>query len=96
MQFPISYRREKGKEIPKSSRLEYLGKFLANSFALSDAENNNSGSMNRGGKADLSLLRTLLAVHQNSREPSSSEVMDSFVLIAYAIWQLQQPFCNDY
>ena len=27
-----------GKEIPKSSRLEFLEKFLANKFALSDAE----------------------------------------------------------
>ena len=27
-----------GKEIPESSRLEFLEKFLANNFALSDAE----------------------------------------------------------
>ena len=32
-----------GKEIPESSRLEFLEKFLANNFALSDAEHNNSG-----------------------------------------------------
>ena len=31
-----------GKEIPESSRLEFLEKFLANNFALSDAEGNNS------------------------------------------------------
>ena len=30
-----------GKEIPKSSRLEFLKKFSANNFALSDAEDNN-------------------------------------------------------
>ena len=73
-----------GKEIPESSRLEFLEKFSANSFALSDAEDNTTGSLNRGGIADLLLLRTLLAIRQNSREPSFCEVMDSFVLLAYA------------
>ena len=29
-----------GKEIPESSRFEFLEKFLANNFALSDAEDN--------------------------------------------------------
>ena len=42
-----------GKEIPESSRLEFLEKFLANNFALSDAEDNTSGLLNRRGKADL-------------------------------------------
>ena len=45
-----------GKEIPESSRLEFLEKFLANNFALSDAEDNTSGPLNRGGIADLPLL----------------------------------------
>ena len=40
--------------------------------------------MNRGGMADLLLLRTLLAICQKSQEPSFWEVMDSFVLLAYA------------
>ena len=73
-----------GKEIPESSRLEFLEMFLANNFALSDAEDNTSGLLNRGGIADLSLVRTLLAIHQKSREPSLWEVMDSFVLVACA------------
>ena len=73
-----------GKEIPKSSRLEFLEKFSANNFALSDAEDNTSGPLNRGGIADLPLLRTLLAIRQKSREPSFWEVMGSFVLLAYA------------
>ena len=73
-----------GKEIPESSRFEFLEKFLANNFALSDAEDNTSGPLNRGGIADLPLLRTLLAIHQKSREPSFWEVMDSFILVAYA------------
>ena len=42
-----------GKEIPESSRLEFLEKFLANNFALSDAEGNISGPLNGGGVADL-------------------------------------------
>ena len=73
-----------GKEIPESSRFELLEKFLANNFALSDAEDNTSGQLNRGGIADLPLFRTLLAIHQNSQEPSFWEVMNSFVLVAYA------------
>ena len=66
MQFQISSRRETGKEIPESSRLEFLEKFSANNFVLSDAEDNTSGPLNRGGIADLSLLRTLLVIRQKS------------------------------
>ena len=73
-----------GKETPKSSRVKFKEKFSANNFALSDAEDNTSGSLNRGGIADLPLSRTLLAIRQKSREPSFWEVMDSFVLLAYA------------
>ena len=73
-----------GKDLPESSRFEFLEKFLANNFALSDAEDNTSGPLNRGGIADLPLLRTLLAIRQKSREASFWEVMDSFVLVAYA------------
>ena len=73
-----------GKDIPGSSRLEFLVKFSANNFALSDAEDNTSGPLNRGGIADLSLLRTLLAICQKSRERRFWEVIDSFVLLAYA------------
>ena len=72
------------KEIPESSRLEFKEKFSANNFALSDAEDNTSGLLNRGGIANLPLLRTLLAIHQKSQEPSFWEVIDSFVLLAYA------------
>ena len=62
----------------------FLEKFSANNFALSDAEDNTFGALNRGGIADLLLLSTLLAIRQKSREPSFWEVMDSFVLLAYA------------
>ena len=52
-----------GKTGSESSRLEFLEKFSANSFALSDAEDNTSRLLNRGGIADLPLLKTLLAIH---------------------------------
>ena len=55
-----------GKEVPNSSRLVFLEKILANNFALSDAEDNTSELLNRGGIPDLPLLRTLLAIRQNS------------------------------
>ena len=73
-----------GKEIPEPSRLEFLEKFLADNFVLSDAKDNTSGPLNRGGIADLTFLRTLLAICQKSGEPSFWEVMDSFVLLLYA------------
>ena len=41
------------KKISKSTRLEFLEKLLANTFALSDAEDNTSGPLNRGVIADL-------------------------------------------
>ena len=73
--FRLVLEEKTGKEISESSRLEFLGKFSANNFALSD---NTSTPLNRGGIADLPLLRTLLAIRQKSREPSFWEVMDSF------------------
>ena len=73
-----------GREIPESSRLEFLEKFRAKSFSLSDAKDNTSKPLNIGSIADLPLLKTLLAICQKSREPSFWEVMDSFVLLAYA------------
>ena len=51
-----------GNEIPESSRLEFLENFSANNFALPDAENKTSRPLNRGGVADLPLMRTLLAI----------------------------------
>ena len=55
-----------GKEILDSSRLQFLEKFLANDFALS---NSTSWSLNRRGIADLTLLRTL-RIHQKSAQIS--------------------------
>ena len=66
---------EEKAEIQESSRLEFSEKFLANNFALSDAEGNTSGTFNIGGIANLALLRTLLAIRQKSSEPSFWEGM---------------------
>ena len=68
-----------GEKIPESSRLEFLEKFLANNFALSDAEDKTSGLLSREGIVDLPLLRILLAICPKSQEPSFWEEMDSFV-----------------
>ena len=61
-----------GKEISESSRLEFLEKFSANNLALSDADDNTSRLLNRGGTADLPFSRTLLAIRQ-SHESQVSE-----------------------
>ena len=74
-----------GKEMLESSRLDFLGKLLANNFALSDAEDNTSSPLNKGGIADLPLLRTLLAIDQKAQELSFWEVINYFVLRVYAI-----------
>ena len=81
--FRLVLEEKTGNEIPESSRVEFLEKFSANNYALSDAEDNKSGSLNRGCIADLLLLRILLAICQKSWEPSLWEVMDFFILLAY-------------
>ena len=82
--FRLVLEEKTGNETPEASRLEFVEKVLANNFALSDGEGNTSSSLNRRGIAELPLLRTLLAIRQKSREQSFWEVMDSFVLLAYA------------
>ena len=57
-----------GRAIPASSRLEFLETFLTSNCGLSDAENNTYGPLNRGGIADLTFVRTLLAIREKSRE----------------------------
>ena len=46
-----------GKEIQETSRWEFLEEFLANNFALSDSKGNTTELLNRGGAANLLLLR---------------------------------------
>ena len=47
--FRLALEGKTGKEVPESTRLEFLGKFLASNFALSDAEDNTTGPL-RGGR----------------------------------------------
>ena len=67
IQCQISSTGEKGKEKHELSKLEFLEKFSANDFALSDLEDDTSRSLNKGGMADLLLLRTLLAIRQKCK-----------------------------
>ena len=68
------------KEIPESLSLEFLEKYSPNNFALADAEHNNSGPLNREGLANLSLLRTLLAISHELREPCFWKMIHFFLL----------------
>ena len=77
--FRLALEGKTGTEIPESSRLEFSEKFLVNNFALSDAEDNTSKPLNRGGIVDLPLWRTLLATCQKSRESSFCKAIGSFV-----------------
>ena len=72
-----------GQEIAESSRLELWEKFLANNFALWNAEGDTSGPLNRGDKADLPFLKTL----SNSPKVPRAKFLgieSCFVLVAYA------------
>ena len=65
-----------GKEIPESSRLELLKKFLAQFCFI--RYRRGIADLNRGYIVDLPLLRTLLVTDQKSWEPSFWKVIDSF------------------
>lgn len=79
--FRLVLKAKAGKAIPESSRFEFLDKYFVNSFALSEADENTLGSLNRGGIAYSPLLRTQTVIHQKWREPFFWEVTDSFVLL---------------
>ena len=81
MHFRLVLEEKTGKEMPESSKFEFLKKFFANNFTLSEAHDNPSGPLNRGATADLSLLRTLLVICQKPLEKSFLEVKESFVLL---------------
>ena len=51
-----------GREIPQSSRSEFLEKFSASNFTLSDAKDNISEPLNREGKTDSPLLRKKMLI----------------------------------
>ena len=71
-----------GKEIPELSKSKFLEKFFENNIALSDAEDNTSTPLNRGGMAHLPWLRMVLAICQKSQEPGFSKEIESSVLLA--------------
>ena len=52
MEFQLSFRRKAGKDKPESSRSDFVERFLVNHCALSDAEDNFSGLLNRGDISD--------------------------------------------
>ena len=81
--FRLVLKGQTGKEITELSTFKFFKKFLANNFALSDAEDNTSRPLNRG-IADLPLLRMLLAICRKCQETIFWEAIDSFVLLAYA------------
>ena len=49
-----------GKDIPQPSRLEFLEKFSANNFILSDAEDNTSGQLNREGNSSFNFVENTI------------------------------------
>ena len=74
------------KEIPKSSRLEFLEKILANNFTLLDA-NNTAGLLNRSGIADLLCWEKFQkSIRQKSWESSFLEMIAAANLIYWDIF----------
>ena len=80
-----------GKEIPESSRLEFLEKFFANNSALSDAEYNTSRPLNTGTIANLTLSWTLIAIQHGtwniSQIITKAIPISTRILISYAMKQ---------
>ena len=69
-----------GKGIPESPKLEFLQKFSETTFALLDAEDNTSRPLNRGGIADLPLLRRMfpyLCYWQFTKSPERAKFLGS-------------------
>ena len=83
-----------GNEIPESSIVEFLEKFLANNFALPDAEENTSGPLNRGGTVEITLLRAPLAICQKSQETSFCKVMNSCFSSLCKFSSFKSPFAT--
>ena len=77
-----------GKEMLESSKLEFPEKTLAKKFALSDADDNTSWLLNRGGTANLLLLRIILAICQKSWQSS----LDFYFISICKFGSLKKPF----
>ena len=76
--FRLVLEEKAGKEIPESTRWELLKTFLA-ILLYQMQKKNTSGQLNRGGIANLALLRIMLAILQKSREPRFWEVMEQLL-----------------
>ena len=69
-----------GKEIPESSRLEFLEKFSANNFALFRHRRQHLWWVEQKRYSRFTFVENIISNSQ--KEPSFWEVMDSFVLLA--------------
>ena len=83
MYFQIVIEGSAGNRKLESSRILFQEKIKTNKYALSDAEDNNSGPLNRGGRTDLLFLRTLLGICQKLREYHS--VVFTFLIIFFGL-----------
>ena len=77
--FRLFLEEKTGKEIPDSSRLEFLKKFPAIISALSDAEDSTSGLLNRGGIADLLFWEH----HWQFTKSPQSQVMGKWCILLF-------------
>ena len=75
--------------MPGLSGLEFLKKFLGINFALSHAEDNTSGPLNRGGIADLPLLKI---IWKSDSFKNTFATITSLSLLLYT--QLYGPFMD--
>ena len=57
--FRLALEQKTGKEIPEPSKIRVISKNF-NNFVLSNAEDNTSGPLNRGGIADISVENTFM------------------------------------
>ena len=85
MEILCNFKGKTGKKISESSRLEFLERFLANNFALSDADDNTSKYTR------LTFVENNISKLPKSQEPSFWEVTDS-VLVAYASFAASRAF----
>ena len=72
----------KEKQVKRKLPYQDLSSWKSFHQTISDAEDNTCGPLNRGGIADLTLLGTLLAIHQNSRAQSLWEVIEYVALFS--------------
>ena len=84
MQFQISSRRENRQRDTWVIKIRVFRKVFSKQFCFIAWKDNTSGPLNRGGTADLPLPIAVLTIRQKFLGPSFSEVMEPFILLAYA------------